>query len=120
MPISKDTPRLPQDEIIASREYLLGEDRIDIRIGKPRLRPDGRFECVAELDEGDVVSSKPMNGVDAFEALQLALMLIGIELSFIKSDSGKSLTWAGGSRRDLGVPTGPDFSLRELMQTEHT
>jgi hypothetical protein len=111
---------LNRDDILAMREYMLRgayDRKITARIGIPRKTSDGRYECVAEVDEGDVVSSKPMNGVDAFEAIQLALMLIGAELNYIKEHSTNSLTWLDGTRTDLGLPTYPDFSLRDVMKS---
>lgn len=122
MPIGRDVPRLANHEVMAAREYIVAGHQprsILVRIGFPKRRAtDGRYECVAEIDEGHLVSSKPMNGVDAVEALELAILMIGTELQCIQEHAEGPLTWLDGKRRDLGFPTYPDYSLMAAMGPE--
>ena len=115
MPPTNDNCRLKDGEIMASREYAVDGSqpprRVMVRIGFPKQRFDGRYECVAEIDDGESVNVKPMNGVDAFEALFVAIMLIGTELAFTSEMLGRPLTWMEKGRRDLAFPVHPDFSL---------
>jgi hypothetical protein len=68
-----------------------------------------------EVDDGDAVSVKPINGIDAVEALLLVIMVIGLELSSIRHSKYPSLIWLSGNRRDLAFPTHPDFSLSTVL-----
>jgi len=45
-----------------------------------------------------------IGGVDAFQAMQLALKTIGVELDVINKDSGGRLEWVAGQEGDLGFP----------------
>ena len=73
------------DEILAERVYYLvglpdEQLRITVRVGVPPRRSDGRFECAAELQEPDGMTTRLMNGEDAIEAMQLALVVLGVEM----------------------------------------
>lgn len=85
--------------------------KVIVRIGYPKKRSDGRYECTTEVDDGRSLNIKPMNGVDAFEALFVAIMLIGTELAFIRESLQRPMTWMEGEGRDLSFPVYPDFSL---------
>ena len=109
MPIGRNLPQLNESDVLAAREYTLQSQidcspRIVVRIGYPTKGDDGYYICVAEIIHGNVVSTKPMSGVDAFEALQLALSIIEIELEDIRNQSQGQLSWNGGERFDLGFP----------------
>jgi hypothetical protein len=54
-----------------------------------------------------------MNGVDAVEALQLALIVLGIDLKHIDQQLEGALCWQQ-SDRGIGLPSYPDFSLAEV------
>jgi hypothetical protein len=112
--VPKDQEYLECMEVMATREYFgkgaSSNRKIIVRIGFPRQRSDDeRFECVAEIDDGEEVSSKAMNGADAFEALQLALALIGVELKYLTDYHGGDFVWLQGQRNDLGFPSYPDW-----------
>jgi hypothetical protein len=119
MPFSTDKPRLEQTGVLAVREYFFEGaepvEKVIVRIGFPKERSDGRYDCGAEIDQGDLVTTKYMNGVDAFEALQLALILIGTELQCIRDHRDKSFSWHEGKRHDLGFPTYPDLSMTPII-----
>jgi hypothetical protein len=101
---------------MASREYTVEGSqplrKVTVRIGFPKQRPnDGRYECLAEIDDGESVDVKPMNGIDAFEALFVAIMLMGTELVFTQEYLKRTLIWMGKDRRDLAFPIYPEYSL---------
>jgi hypothetical protein len=99
------------DEIIAIRRlYLEGKPELVIQVvlGKPQASPspsiDG-FICPYQiLGIGDQ-KVRGAGGVDAFQALQLAMEMIGWEL-YIKLNprhDGK-LRWEAGEANDFGFP----------------
>jgi hypothetical protein len=47
---------------------------------------------------------KYLGGVDAFQALELALGLIAIELSALNKEHNGQLRWECGEHGDLGFP----------------
>ena len=55
-----------------------------------------------------------MNGIDAMEVLQLALIVLGVDLKHINEQLDGALAWqlegAG-----VGLPSYPDFSLAEML-----
>jgi hypothetical protein len=112
--------KLGDDEVIASRKYLITSTKppeyVTAKLGRPRLRVrDGLYECAAEIDEGGRVWVRYLTGSDALEALQLALIILGTDLKHTNEQLGDALCWSSGQRRDLGLPTYPDFSLRPIM-----
>jgi hypothetical protein len=108
--------KIEPGDILASREYLVpGSEpprRIVIRISRPRQHEDdNRYECIAEIEDDNVTRARAMNGADAFEALLLGLLSLGIDLGSMSNDTPKGLAWLGGSQRYLGIPAEPDFSM---------
>jgi hypothetical protein len=107
----QDTP-LEDSEVIAVREYFVEgtspPDLVVVRLGKPRLRDfDGKYECGTEISEGGRVWVRRMVGDDAFEALQLALRLVGTDLNHINDQLFSQAScplWSNGDRRDLVLP----------------
>jgi len=100
------------DEIIATRSlYLEGAPDIAIQVvlGKPQSVPgspdDDLMLCPYQiLGIGDQ-KVRCAGGVDAFQALQLAMEMIGSEL-YIKLNPrhDDQLRWDGGKGKDLGFP----------------
>ncbi len=83
-------------EVIAERNLTLDSDGTEevltVQIGRPYyVEPDGVWFCpfnvIGLLPKG----TRRAGGVDAIQALQLALVMIGAELS----TSSKSLKWGG-------------------------
>lgn len=108
--------KLEDNEVIASRTYEVADssppDYVTIRLGRPKLRnEDGRYECGAEICEYGRVWVRYLNGADEFEALQLALILIGTDLKHINDQLSGRLRWLKEKREDLAFPTYPNFSL---------
>lgn len=106
---------LKNEEVMAQRIYFFGPEpgrRVSVRIAFPTwLEAEKRAVCKVEIDDGEDISVKPMNGDDAIEAIQLALALIGTELGLFLEWAEGSVSWLDGKRNDLGVPTYPDFAL---------
>lgn len=106
MPFTGSCPRLKPSEVMAEREYKFDAEptkKIMVRIGFPRRVEGGdRYVCIAEVDDGLRVDVKPMNGQDAFEALTLALELIAVDLADIVDEMGRPISWANGTRHDIG------------------
>jgi len=101
-------------EIVAER-YLHLEDQADssvrVILGKPRtdpIAPSDHVLCPYQiLGIGDE-KVRSASGVDAFQALQLAMEMIGAELYFkLNRQYGGKLRWEGGREGDLGFPVPP-------------
>lgn len=106
-------PPITPEELLAERRYRLEcqgrTTEILVQVAIPRMRQeDGRWICRAVVVEGESVSSKPMNGADAFEALQLALNVVGVELWSIVDESKGTISWLDGQMTGLGMPSFDD------------
>jgi hypothetical protein len=70
--------------IIAERIVMLREAAIDravpIRIFAPRAEPEGHWTCRYEIGWPHGVKAHDVGGVDAVQALLLALSTVGVEL----------------------------------------
>ncbi len=107
---SQPAPLAP-DEVLAERVYSLDRGSVPkvirIQIGFPRFRSaDNRYECLAVLQEDEIVFRRPMDGIDAIEAIQLALEILRVDLLHILSRSKGDLSWAEGVRHDPGFLVG--------------
>ncbi|HZU11067.1 MAG TPA: hypothetical protein VFA02_14270 [Pseudacidobacterium sp.] len=82
-------------EVIAERNLTLDSDGIErvvtVQIGRPYVEPDGAWFCPFNVLGLAPAGTRRAGGVDAIQALQLALVMIGAELSA----SSKSLKWDG-------------------------
>jgi hypothetical protein len=109
---------------MAEREYVFeGSDppaKMTVRVAFPQRRSDDRYECLTEIDSGENTEAKPINGVDAFEAIQLALIYIGVNLWSFRGRGEDVLTWLEGKRRDLAFPTLPDLSMEPIMKARES
>lgn len=102
-------------EIIAERklELLLEtheRETIVVLLGKPQQTPDDAtfYGCPYRIKRSNSDKFMTICGVDAFQALQLAMSAIGVELEVIRRDSGGQLIWDGDDKGELGFPT-PDW-----------
>lgn len=95
-------------QVIASRRlYLIGDEKnkISVLIGKPRKFPDSSdyycpFQILGIRSEKVHFSA----GVDAIQALQLAMNMIGA-LLYTSGEARKNrLRWEGDENGDLGFP----------------
>ena len=88
-----------------------------IRIGFPLKKTDAHgdyIECQAEIGDGVSRIVRPMRGTDAFEAIFVAIKMIGVDLTHFRDVSGDRFTWMNGSEFGLRFPTEPDYSLDAL------
>ena len=99
-------------EIIAERKFeLLREDHdretIIVLLGKPQHIPDDAdfYGCPYQIKRANSEKIMTICGVDSFQALQLAINTVGVELEVIRKDSGGQLIWDGDDKGDLGFPT---------------
>jgi hypothetical protein len=94
---------------------------VTVRLGKPRKDPRGDWICPYQVNGLGRNGVQEAHGVDALQALQLALE--GIRTALDRS--GKSLSWTGGEPGDTGftrsVPAffGLDFSRRLEQLIDH-
>lgn len=87
--------------IIATRtlQIIDGENRIDvpIRIFAPQyLGVD--WECHIEIEWPDKTSKRYAGGIDAVQALELAMQLIGVELYCSDAHESGRLVWMDAGR----------------------
>lgn len=101
MPEESDSQPAPlaHDEVLAERIYSLDRGGVPkiirIQIGFPRFRStDKRYECLAVPQGDESVVRRPMNGIDAIEAIQLALEILRVDLHHILSCSEGDVSWA--------------------------
>jgi hypothetical protein len=100
--------KIELDDIIAER-HLVGRQgdqtfAVTVKIGKPVPHPDGDWECPYVISGLPSPISLRVGGVDAVQALFLALRAIGADLKFLYKDI--HLQWLGMD--DLGFPL-PEF-----------
>lgn len=88
--------------VIAERTLdLAPRSKVVVRIGKPRkFRGDGNYFCLYEILWPGKRRISYCGGVDAIQALELAMSMIATDL--YTSPVAAKLTWLG--RRDLGFP----------------
>jgi hypothetical protein len=97
-------------EIIASRKFTLllkGKEPAEVVVlmGKPQKFPDHTdYYCPYEIKGFGPHRAVAVGGVDAFQAMQLALSTIGVELEVISKESGGKLIWDADDQGDLGFP----------------
>ena len=96
-------------DVIATRMlHLIGEAAKEIRvlIGKPRPFPAGRdFYCPYQITGLGDEKVRYAGGIDAVQALQLAMRMIACDLGLLNESSGRKLRWEGDESGDLGFPT---------------
>jgi hypothetical protein len=104
-------------EIIGDRKLTLlrdGREPAEIRVlmGKPQKFPDHiDYYCPYQIKWLGRKKVMAVGGVDAFQAIQLALDAIGVELEVIGKDSGGKIVWDAGNKGDVGFP--PPYWKRE-------
>lgn len=99
-------------EVVAERQlYLEGQPRATIRVmlGRPQRRPAPSNEdfslCPYQIVGVGDESVRAAGGVDSFQALQLALEMIGSELHLKYGvEHGHKLRWEAGKGTDIGFP----------------
>lgn len=99
---------------IATRVLDVGGKRVTVVIGKPEKFPDAEdYYCPYQIVGLGNERVRYAGGVDAVQAMLLALKMIGTDLCTSPEAQAKQLTWQGGqSPGDLGFPV-PE-SVRDL------
>lgn len=98
--------------VIASRELTLDESqKVEVLIGKPEPCPDGiDWYCPHQTVGVGSGRVRYAIGVDAVQALVLALSMVGAELYTSDEYEAHRLNWDGGSvKGDLGFPVPPNI-----------
>ena len=102
-------------EIIAMRtlQIIDADKRVDvpIRIFTPQL-VDGAWNCHVEIEWPDGVMKRYAGGIDAVQALELAMQLIGVELYCSEAHEGGRLVWMDKGR-GYGFPV--THNLRDKL-----
>jgi hypothetical protein len=98
---------------IATRLLQAKNRKITVVIGRPEKFPEGEdFYCPYQIVGIGNERISYAGGLDAVQALQLALMKIGTDLYTSPEAQSKQLSWDGGELGDLGFPV-PN-SIRDL------
>lgn len=97
-------------EVMAVRELSLSEGGADpktvlVRLGRPRRFPDST-DYYAPFQITGAGSEKVIciGGVDAIQAIQLAMQTIGVYLNKLNHEAGGGLKWEAGDPGDFGFP----------------
>lgn len=93
--------------VIAIRELdLLGGGKATVTIGKPEKFPDADdYYCPYQITGIKRSNVRYAGGVDAVQALELALKMIGVDLYTSDEARADALSWKGSSDKgDLGFP----------------
>ena len=97
-------------EIIAERKFTLvrpGQPAVEVRasLGKPQRIPNHTdYYCPYQITAPADTKLHGVCGVDAFQAIQLTMATIGIELEVLSKDSGGKIEWDAGTDGNLGFP----------------
>jgi hypothetical protein len=82
--------------------------KIEVTMGKS-FADGSTFFCPYQIRGPGRNKVMAIGGVDAFQAMQLALATIGVELAVINRDSGGKLSWEGDESGKLDFPM-PDWA----------
>jgi len=98
---------------VATRELQASGRKITVVIGKPEMFPDGvNFYCPYQIVGIGNERVRYAGGVDAVQALQLAMQMIGAELYTSREAQSRQLSWIDDTG-NLGFPV-PDV-LQDLV-----
>ena len=90
---------------------------VTVLVGKPEKFPDAEdYYCPYQILGLGNERVRRAGGVDAVQALELALKMIGTDLYTSKESQSGELSWSGGKKGDLGFPV-PDV-LRDLAPSQ--
>jgi hypothetical protein len=104
-------------EVVASRTLVLLRDQgspsnVYVLLGKPEQLPDhSDYYCPYQIKGAGDEKVRHACGVDPFQALQLALSTIGVELEVLNKELGGKLRWECGEKGGLGFPLVPPTGL---------
>lgn len=96
---------MPRKRTIASRTYTLikGNEatKLTVTLGVPFPIAEGEWQCEYQIDD----TKRTCHGVDAFQCLQLVMVMIGSYLEALRVSDGFELRW-GNDEPTLGFPLG--------------
>src|SRR4030081_2369044 len=92
--------------VIATRELSISVGTtVTVLIGKPEKFPDSEdYYCPYQILGLGNQRVRYAGGIDAVQALELALKMIGTDLYTSKEVQAGELSWPGGKKGDLGFP----------------
>ena len=99
-------------EVVARRDlYILNDEEpnqdVVVLIGKPQSIPDLRdFYCPYQILGAGESKVRYAGGVDAVQAIQLALKAIETDLATLNEKCGRKLRWLSGEVPGLGFSAG--------------
>lgn len=95
-------------DVIAVRKFNLQKDKkkeIYVVIGKPQQFSDSTdYYCPFQIKGIGSEKIKFAGGVDAVQAIQLVIKMIGIDLHVLNQTLGGTLRWDASDNDDLGFP----------------
>lgn len=97
-------------ETIAVRDLYLTDTqgskrKVQVLIGKPEPFPESEgYYCPFQIVGIGSEKLKYAAGIDAVQALQLGMVMIGAALQFLNKEIGGSLQWEGNDQGDFGFP----------------
>jgi hypothetical protein len=100
-------------EIIAARKLSLVADggpasEVLALLGKPMQTPGhSDYYCPYQIKGAGDEKVRCICGIDTFQALQLAIRTLGVELEVLNKDLGGKLEWEGDEKGWLGFPDPP-------------
>ena len=86
--------------VIAERNLAVADKPgtwVTVRLRVPELNESGNYTCAYEITGADFEISRFAEGIDAFQALQGALIHIGAQLTRLQNEHGITLQFAGGN-----------------------
>ena len=90
---------------IALRVLAFGDKTIEVRIDKPVPYEDGNdFLCAYAIKIGEQQTISAASGMDAVQALQLAMKKIAVDLRYMSETSGVPISWIPDTPGDTGFP----------------
>jgi hypothetical protein len=98
-------------EVIATRTLTLLRDQdasseVLVLLGKPQKLPDhSDCYCPYQIKGAGDEKVRYTCGIDPFQALQLALSILGVELEVLNKELGGRLRWECDDSGRLGFPS---------------
>ena len=92
----------PLTDVIARRELDVRDStqKVIVELARPYQRPTSEFACPFRIEYGQTVIQHEIFGEDAFQALQLALKLVSVQLHY---DEGLPLGQMYWLEPDVGM-----------------
>jgi hypothetical protein len=100
-------------ETIAVRKFTLASEEglgpeVSVLLGKTKQLPDhDDWYCPYQIKGVGDEKVRYRGGIDAFQALQLAIRALGVELDVLNQGLGGKLKWEGDEKGWLGFPDPP-------------